>query len=109
MPGDRNLEERSGQRVMTGADHRAGLAEPPKYFVAKLRELHDRMRERLVAQLRRETIDALSGVSETRGGDTIYEIDERGEAGVPPFFEGGGRGVPVPLVRRGVGGCGGRA
>ena len=60
---------------MTNADARPGLPESPDYFVAKLRELHDRMRNRLVAQLRRETVDTLSGVSDTRGGDTIAGRD----------------------------------
>lgn len=85
-----------------------GLPEPPEYFVAKLREMHDRMRERLVAQLRRETIDALSGVSETRGGDTIYEIDERGEAVLVQFCGEWGREVPFVLIAEGVAGSGER-
>jgi len=93
---------------MTNARPNAGLPEPPEYFVAKLRELHDRMRERLVAQLRRETIDALSGVSETRGGDTIYEIDERGEAVLVQFCEEWGREIPFVLIAEGVAGSGER-
>jgi hypothetical protein len=93
---------------MAGADSLTGLPEPPEYFVAKLRGLHDRMRDRLVTQLRRETIDALSGVSETRGGDTIYEIDERGEAELVQFCEAWGREVPFILIAEGVAGSGER-
>src|SRR3954447_8502269 len=94
---------------MTNARPNAGLPEPPEYFVAKLRALHDRMRERLVTQLRRETIDALSGVSDTRGGDTIYEIDERGEVVLTQFCEEWGREVPFVLIAEGVAGSGERS
>src|SRR5947209_11451564 len=93
---------------MGGAAAGRGLPESPEYFVAKLRALHDRMRDRLVAQLRRETIDALAGVSETRGGDTIYEIDERGEAVLTQFCEEWGREIPFVLIAEGVAGSGER-
>src|SRR5436309_688673 len=87
---------------------RAELPEPPEYFVSRLRDLHDRMRDRLVAQLRRETIDALSGVADMRGGDTIYAIDERGEAVLWQFCEEWGREIPFVLIAEGVPGSGER-
>jgi hypothetical protein len=93
---------------MAGADPQVTLPKPPGYFVAKLRELHDRMRERLVAQLRRETVDTLSEVSDTRGGDTIYTIDERGEEVLTQFCEEWGREIPFMLIAEGVPGSGER-
>ncbi len=93
---------------MTDTEGQAGLPEPPGYFVSKLRVLHDRMRERLVAQLRRETVDVLSEVSDTRGGDTIYDIDERGEAVLLQFCEEWGREMPFILIAEGVPGSGER-
>src|SRR5712691_9910517 len=94
---------------MASADSRPRLPESPDYFVSKLRELHDRMRDRLVAQLQRETVATLSGVSDTRGGDTIYDIDERGEAVLLAFCEEWGREMPFVLIAEGVPGSGERA
>lgn len=85
-----------------------GLPEPPEYFVSRLRDLHGRLRERLVAQLRRETVEALSGVADTRGGDTIYGIDERGEAVLLEFCEAWGREIPFVLIAEGIPGSGER-
>jgi fructose-1,6-bisphosphatase/inositol monophosphatase family enzyme len=84
------------------------LPEPPEYYVAKLRELHRQIRERLVGQLRRESVEALSGVADVRGGDTIYGIDERGEEVLFQFCEAWGREAPFVLIAEGVPGTGER-
>src|SRR5687767_6381607 len=66
------------------------------------------MRARLVAQLRRERVETLSGVAEARGGDTIYGIDERGEEVLFQFCEAWGRELPFVLIAEGVPGSGER-
>lgn len=93
---------------MTERDGTARLPEAPEYFVARLRELHNQMRARLIAQLRGETLEALSGVASTRGGDTIYQIDERGEAVLFEFCEAWGQELPFILIAEGVPGSGER-
>jgi hypothetical protein len=93
---------------MDGASSTSGLPESPEYFVARLRELHRQMQMHLVAQLRHETLEALSGVATARGGDTIYEIDERGEAVLLEFCEAWGQELPFILIAEGVPGSGER-
>jgi hypothetical protein len=94
---------------MTERDRSARLPESPDYFVARLRELHNQMRARLITQLRSETLEVLSGVASTRGGDTIYQIDERGEAVLFEFCEAWGQELPFILIAEGVPGSGERA
>jgi fructose-1,6-bisphosphatase/inositol monophosphatase family enzyme len=86
----------------------APLPEPPEYFVNHLRELHSQIRERLVTQLRRETVEALSEVTDPRGGDTIYGIDERGEQVLFEYCEAWGREIPFVLIAEGIPGSGER-
>src|SRR5438067_2209649 len=93
---------------MAGSRSMARLPEPPEYFVAHLRELHDRIRERLVTQLRRESVEALSQVTDPRGGDTIYGIDERGEEVLFQYCEVWGRELPFVLIAEGIPGSGER-
>jgi hypothetical protein len=93
---------------MAGSSMTLHLPESPDYFVARLRQLHDQMRAHLVDQLRRETVEALSGVSDVRGGDTIYAIDERGEAVLFDVCETWGQEIPFLLIAEGVPGSGER-
>jgi fructose-1,6-bisphosphatase/inositol monophosphatase family enzyme len=84
------------------------LPEPPEYFVTHLRELHERIRERLVTQLRRESVEALSQVTDPRGGDTIYGIDERGEEVLFQYCDAWGQKIPFVLIAEGIRGSGER-
>jgi hypothetical protein len=52
-----------------------------------LRELHDRIRDSVVAATERESLRELSGVSRDGDGDTVYHIDEIAETVMVPFFE----------------------
>jgi hypothetical protein len=93
---------------MARHDPPAALPEPPDYFVARLREMHGRMRDHLVAQLRRESVETLAGVARVHGEDTIFGIDVRAEEVLLPFCEAWGREMPFVLIAEGVPGSGER-
>jgi hypothetical protein len=82
------------------------LPASPADFVARLRELHGRMRAHLVAQLRGEGAETLADVASVRGGDTIYAIDERAEEILIPFCEAWGQEIPFVLIAEGIPGSG---
>src|SRR5690242_19781855 len=85
------------------------LPAPPEYFVAKLRELHVEMRDHLLEQLRRSSTREQSRVAATRGGDTIYQIDEKGEEVLDAFCEEWSAEHPFLLIAEGISGSGERA
>ena len=84
----------------------SSLPRKPDYFIAKLRDLHTLMRDNLRGQLARSSVAELSAVTEERDGDTIFRIDEKGEAVLFAFCEAWGREMPFALVCEGVPGNG---
>jgi fructose-1,6-bisphosphatase/inositol monophosphatase family enzyme len=78
------------------------LPAPPDYFVAKMRELHVRLREHLREQLFQSASSELAAVGEAKGGDTQYGIDERGEAVLLEFCRDWGQEMPFLLVAEGL-------
>jgi fructose-1,6-bisphosphatase/inositol monophosphatase family enzyme len=78
------------------------LPAPPEYFVSRLRDLQLRLRDHLVEQLRRGEASELSAVAGARGGDTLYGIDERGEAVLLEFCREWSREMPFLLVAEGL-------
>lgn len=84
------------------------LPERPEYFVDKLRELHLEIRDHLLEQLRRSSTRDLSRVTEARGGDTIYGIDEKGEEVLDAFCQAWSAEYPFILIAEGISGSGER-
>jgi hypothetical protein len=84
------------------------LPAPPEYFVDKLRELHLDIRDHLLEQLRRSSTRDLSRVTEARGGDTIYGIDEKGEEVLDAFCREWSAEHPFILIAEGISGSGER-
>ncbi len=84
------------------------LPRPAEYYVARMRELHDRMQTDLLHHLRaQEDSDALqsdlAGIADVRGGDTIYTIDAHGEEILFDFCETWSREVgPFVLIAEGI-------
>ncbi|MCL6650089.1 MAG: inositol monophosphatase [Chloroflexi bacterium] len=70
--------------------------------MAKLRALQLRLRDHLRAQLLKGTAEELSEVAAARGGDTIYRIDERGEAVLLSFCREWAQEIPFRLVAEGL-------
>jgi hypothetical protein len=80
----------------------------PEYFVDKLREMHLEIRDHLLEQLRQSSIRDLSRVTEARGGDTIYGIDEKGEEVLDAFCREWSTEYPFILIAEGISGSGER-
>jgi fructose-1,6-bisphosphatase/inositol monophosphatase family enzyme len=83
------------------------------YYVEMLRALHVQMRDHLLRQLRAQEAagegNALAGVADTRGGDTIYSIDAHGEEILFDFCREWGGETPFVLISEGIEGAGWRA
>lgn len=61
--------------------------EHPDDLLALIRELHERIRDAVVAACERSAVDELAGVAEDEAaGDTIYAVDRVGEAELAAFF-----------------------
>ena len=79
---------------------------PADYYVAKMRELHDRMQRDLLSHLREQedsaSENALAGVADVRGGDTIYTIDAHSEEILFDFCETWSREAPFVLISEGI-------
>ena len=88
------------------------LPRPADYYIEKVRDLHVAMRDLLLRHLREQEQDtqgtALSGVADVRGGDTIYTIDEHGEAELIAFCEEWAKEAPFVLISEGIEGAGWR-
>lgn len=88
------------------------LPKPAPYYVQKMRELHDRMQRDLLAHLREQedssTENALAGVADVRGGDTIYTIDAHSEEILFAFCDEWSREAPFVLIAEGIEGNGWR-
>lgn len=74
----------------------------PKPLLARLRTLHAAMRDHLHAHLRSAAIEEMSRATALQGGDTIYELDTRGEEILLPFCQEWGRDTPFLLVAEGL-------
>lgn len=88
------------------------LPKPASYYVDKMRELHDRMQRDLLSHLREQedsmSENALAGVADVRGGDTIYTIDAHSEEILFAFCETWSREAPFVLIAEGIEGNGWR-
>ena len=80
----------------------------PRDYIEQLRALHLRLREGIWQQVLARGIEELSGVTAAREGDTIYQIDERGEELLLAFCEEWGRECVFVLVAEGLPGSGHR-
>jgi len=74
----------------------------PDQLLARLRELHDLMRDALHAHLKETAIEIMSVETEVRGGDTIYALDTRGEEILLPYCEQWGQQTPFLLIAEGL-------
>ncbi len=93
-------------------DPNATLPKPADYYIAKMRALHDQMRDTLLHHLRAEENAAqstLSGVADVRGGDTIYTIDAHSEDILFAFCDQwASENGPFVLISEGIEGDGWR-
>ena len=71
-------------------------------LLARLRQLHDAMRDHLRAYARTATLEEMARETAQQGGDTIYALDDRGEEILLPWCEELGRESPFLLVAEGV-------
>lgn len=85
-----------------------GLTRPPEYFLDRLADLHDRVRQRVCHEGVSSSTDALSEVAEARGGDTIFAIDLHAEEELESFFAAWGEELPLLLVAEGFPDDGGK-
>jgi len=80
-----------------------GLPESPDYFLSKLRDLHVRIRDRIVERTRSASIEALSAVADDAEGDTIFAVDVDSEDVLVAFCREWAEELPLVLVAEGVG------
>jgi len=82
------------------------LPREPDYYVEKVRAMHTAMRDTLLHHLREQeasaTGDALSGVADVRGGDTIYQIDAHIEDVLFEYCDEWAKEAPFVLIAEGV-------
>jgi len=71
-------------------------------ILERLHRLHREMRDHLHHQIKTIAIDELARATALQGGDTIYELDTRGEEILLPFCEEWGRETPFILVAEGL-------
>lgn len=76
------------------------------YFVHNLKTLALQMRAAVLRGLQTSSVEALSVAVDARGGDTIYRIDEHGEAELLDYCAHWGRELPFLLVAEGIEGGG---
>lgn len=74
----------------------------PLPLLSSILELHDEIRDRVVAATERQSHDALAGISREDEGDTIYAIDEVAESVIAPWCERLGREHPFVLIAEGI-------
>jgi fructose-1,6-bisphosphatase/inositol monophosphatase family enzyme len=83
---------------------------PPEIYIERIRTLHRQMRDYLLRQLRyqEESIaeNALAGVADVRGGDTIYAIDAHSEEVLFDFCNAWAQDAPFVLIAEGIEGAG---
>jgi len=71
-------------------------------ILERLHRLHREMRDHLHHQIKTSSIDHLARATALQGGDTIYELDTRGEEILLPFCADWGREMPFILVAEGL-------
>lgn len=85
------------------------LPKPVSYYLEKLRTLQDAMQVRLHADLKQQesaATEALSGVADVRGGDTIYQIDAHADEVLHHFCSEWAKEAPLILIAEGIEGAG---
>lgn len=75
---------------------------PTPNAIPRLRELHRRMLRGLWEQLLSASVQEMAAVTEVRGGDVIYRIDEKGEEILVEFCEEWAREAPFLLIAEGI-------
>ena len=71
-------------------------------LVVEIRNIHDRIRDQVVAATERQHIDQLSGIDREEAEDTIYAIDVVSESQLLSLFEDLSRRHSFVLVAEGV-------
>jgi fructose-1,6-bisphosphatase/inositol monophosphatase family enzyme len=72
-------------------------------FLPVLKILHERIRDAVVAECERATLESLSGIVKEEEGDTIYAIDRVSEELLVEFFEAEiAPGTAVVLIAEGI-------
>lgn len=85
------------------------LKKSPEHYVEQLRSLQDAMQTRLLADVKTQeeaATEALSGVADVRGGDTIYQIDAHADEVLHHFCTEWAREAPLVLISEGIEGAG---
>jgi fructose-1,6-bisphosphatase/inositol monophosphatase family enzyme len=85
------------------------LKKSPEHYVERLRSLQDTMQTRLLADVKTQeeaATEALSGVADVRGGDTIYQIDAHADEVLHEFCTEWAREAPLVLISEGIEGAG---
>ena len=72
-------------------------------LVARIRGVHEAIRDEVVAACERQSIDELSAVVGDDAGDTLFAVDRVSEAVLLARFEELARRVAVPAGGRGAG------
>jgi len=75
----------------------------PEALVAHIREVHEAIRDEVVAACERQSIDELSAVVGDDAGDTVFAVDRLSEAVLLDRFELLSRERPCLLVAEGLG------
>jgi fructose-1,6-bisphosphatase/inositol monophosphatase family enzyme len=71
-------------------------------LLAPLREIHDRIRDAVVAATERQELEHLANIYKDTAGDTIYGIDAVSEAALLALFEDLGRRHSFVLIAEGL-------
>jgi len=78
------------------------LPRPPDYFLERLRHIALAIRASVAHALHAEMAELLSRAIAERGGDTIYRLDEHGEAVLLTHCERWGHDLPFLLIAEGL-------
>lgn len=78
------------------------LANEAPRLIERLHELHMAMRDQLHAHLRQAAIEEMSAAVALQGGDTIYQLDTKGEEILLPYCDAWGQETPFILVAEGL-------
>ena len=85
------------------------LKKSPEHYLAQLRTLQDAMQARLLADVKAQeeaSTEALAGVADVRGGDTIYQIDAHADEVLHHFCTEWAAQGPLVLISEGIEGAG---